>query len=205
MIGEERPLLEADTHADPIEQFRRWFAEALDGGFVEPTAVALATASKAGQPSVRMVLLKGYDARGFVFFTNYDSRKGDELAANPRASLLFWWDKLYRQIRIEGSLARVSDDESDAYFLSRARGSQLSAAASPQSRPVASRQALEASVAELAARYDGKAVPRPAEWGGYRLSPEYLEFWQGRRDRLHDRICYQRAQDGSWTRSRIGP
>lgn len=198
------PLLEDDVHPDPIEQFRRWFDEALTGGFVEPTALALATANGRGQPSLRMVLLKAYDANGFVFYTNYGSRKGEDLAVNPRAALLWWWDRQYRQVRVEGTVEKVSRAESETYFLTRPRGSQFSAAVSPQSRRVSDRAWLEAEVATLEREIGDGEVPLPADWGGYRLRPEQFEFWQGRRDRLHDRICY-RQDGGGWRLERLGP
>ncbi|MGZ4202898.1 MAG: pyridoxamine 5'-phosphate oxidase [Thermoleophilaceae bacterium] len=187
---------------DPLTQFAAWFAEAGEAGIRMPEAVALATATPDGAPSARMVLMKGFDERGFVFFTNYESRKGAELAANPRAALLFHWDALGRQVRIEGPVERTSREESGDYMRSRPPGSQLSALASPQSRPVESREWLEARVAELAGAGE---QPLPEHWGGYRLRPESYEFWQHRDDRLHDRIAYRPAPGGAWTRERLGP
>lgn len=200
----------ADLDPDPLRQFRAWLDEAVAADLLEPTAMTLATADAAGRPAARMVLLKELDARGFVFFTNYDSRKGRELAANPRAALLFWWAALERQVRIEGAVERTSREASEAYFRSRPRGSRLGALASPQSRPLASREELEARVAELAASYpegdgDGREIPRPEHWGGYRLVPDALEFWQGRDDRLHDRVLYRQDPEGTWTRTRLAP
>jgi pyridoxamine 5'-phosphate oxidase len=189
-------------NADPLRQFAAWFDEAAATGMRAPEAVALATATPDGAPSVRMVLMKGFDERGFTFFTNYESRKGGELAANPRAALLFHWDALGRQVRIEGPVERVTREESDEYIRTRPRQSQLSALASPQSRPVESREALEARVAELAALDE---LPLPEHWGGYRLKPQSYEFWQHRDDRLHDRIAYRPEPGGGWRIERLGP
>jgi pyridoxamine 5'-phosphate oxidase len=196
------PLREQDADHDPLRQFAAWFAEAGDAGVRMPEAVALATASADGAPSARMVLMKGFDERGFVFFSNYESRKGAELAANPRAALLFHWDPLGRQVRIEGPVARTSAEESAEYIRSRPRLSQLSALASPQSRPVPSRDELEARVSELDAAGE---LPLPAAWGGYRLAPESFEFWQHRDDRLHDRLVYKPLAGGGWTMERLAP
>jgi pyridoxamine 5'-phosphate oxidase len=198
----ERPLDETDVDPDPLRQFAVWFEEAGAAGVRAPEATAVATATPDGQPSVRMVLLKGFDERGFVFFTRYEGRKGEELAANPRAALLFYWDPLGRQVRIEGPVERVAEAESDAYFASRPRGAQISASVSPQSRVVESRASLEALAAELEAR--GGELPRPTAWGGIRLPPETYEFWQHRANRLHDRLRYSR--DGAdWKIERLAP
>jgi pyridoxamine 5'-phosphate oxidase len=186
-----------DEWLDPLAIFRAWFEEGATD------TVALATATSAGAPSVRMVLLKGADDRGFVFVTNYESRKGRELAENPRAALLFYWAELGRQVRVEGTVERVSDAESDAYFATRPRGAQLAANASRQSEPLASREALEARFAELDAAHPDH-VPRPPHWGGYRLVPDSYEFWQHRDNRLHDRLRYRR-QAGSWQIERLAP
>lgn len=203
-MSDPTTLLETGVPSDPLGQFQLWFEQALAGGFVEPTAMALATADAAGRPSLRMVLLKGHDERGFVFYSNYASRKGEDLAANPRAALLWWWDKQQRQIRVEGAVERLGRAESETYFHSRPRGAQLSALASPQSRVVPDRGSLEQRVAQLAQQYKGQTVPLPPDWGGYRLRPEVFEFWQGQRDRLHDRLCYRR-EAGGWRLERLGP
>ncbi|HKO83557.1 MAG TPA: pyridoxamine 5'-phosphate oxidase [Actinomycetota bacterium] len=197
-------LAEADVDADPVVQFGRWFEQAEQAGLLEPTAMTLATATPDGRPSARMVLLRGFDERGFCFYTNLESRKGVELAANPRAALVFWWGELERQVRIEGPVAPTSRAESEAYFHSRPPGSQLSAAASPQSRVIQDRAVLERRVAELAADSADGQVPLPDFWGGYRLTHEVVEFWQGRPNRLHDRLRYRRAGDG-WKIERLAP
>ena len=197
-------LDESDTDADPFVQFDKWFSAVLGTAIALPNSVMLATATAGGRPSVRAVLLKGVDARGFVFFTNYTSRKGRELEQNPQACLLFCWEELERQIRIEGRVERISAAESDEYFASRPLGSRIGAWASPQSEVVASREVLEKRVEEMAARH-GDNPPRPPHWGGYRVLPELFEFWQGRKSRLHDRIVYLPAPGGGWTRSRIAP
>lgn len=200
-----RALTEDTTDADPIRQFTSWFEEALKSELLDANAMTLATASPGGEPAARIVLLKGADESGFVFYTNYDSAKGRDLAANPRASLLFYWSPLERQVRITGSVTRTSAEESEAYFHSRPVESQISAASSDQSRPVKDRSQLESRYAELAEKYKNSIVPRPAAWGGYRVTPERMEFWQGRKSRLHDRLLYTRQSDGSWTRSRLSP
>jgi len=196
-------LHERDLARDPFEQFGLWFDETLRSGIALPNAMSLATASKSGRPSVRTVLLKGYDAQGFTFYTSYRSRKGRELAENPQAMLLFCWKELERQIGIEGRVTQVPGAESDEYFASRPLGSRLSAIVSPQSEPVASREALEESLEQAAKRWRD-SPPRPDHWGGYRLAPERFEFWQGRKDRLHDRLCYRRLE-GTWKVERLGP
>jgi pyridoxamine 5'-phosphate oxidase len=198
-------LRERDVDADPLRQFALWFREAGTAGVRIPEAAALATASTEGAPSVRMVLVKGVDERGFVFFSNYASRKGLELAANPHAALLFYWDPQGRQVRVEGPVAHTSADETAAYARSRPRGSQLSALASPQSQTVASREALEQRVAELEARYRKGELPLPTDWGGFRLAPRTVELWQQRHDRLHDRLRYRRDDDAGWLIERLAP
>jgi pyridoxamine 5'-phosphate oxidase len=199
------PLREQDVDPNPFAQFDRWFAEAAQAGVRMPEAAAVATATEDGEPSVRMVLVKETGAGGFVFYTNYESRKGAELAANPRAALLFYWDPLGRQVRIEGPVQRLTAAESAAYVRSRPPGSQLSALASPQSRLLGSRDELERRVAELAARYARGEPPVPDNWGGFRLTPQTFEFWQHREDRLHDRLVYRRGPAGSWTIERLAP
>jgi len=205
MADYDEPLREQDAELDPIVQFHRWFARAGEAGIRMPEAMAVATATSGGAPSMRMVLMKGCDERGVVFFTNYGSQKAAELAANPRAALLFYWDALGRQVRIEGSVARTSPEESADYTRSRPRGSRLSALASPQSRPVADRAELEQRVAELERELAGAEPPIDADWGGFRLDPERWEFWQNRDDRLHDRLVYTPARDGGWRIRRLAP
>jgi pyridoxamine 5'-phosphate oxidase len=198
-------LDEADVSHDPFVQFARWFAEAQEAELAEPNAMSLATATADGAPSVRIVLLKGFDERGFVFFTDYRSRKGRELEENPRAALAFYWGELERQVRITGSVARTSAEESRAYFATRPLGSRLGAWTSHQSQVIPSRQALEEQLSEIERRFPDGGVPLPDHWGGYRLRPETLEFWQGRPSRLHDRIRYVRQADGAWHRERLSP
>ncbi len=196
-------LDESDVDADPFKQFHAWLKEALAAEVPEPTAMTLATVNAAGSPSARIVLLKALDERGFVFYTNYASRKGAELAARPRAALTFLWKELERQVRVEGAVEKVSAAESDEYFAIRPLGSRIGAWASTQSATIESRQWLEARVKAAEEQY-GENPPRPPHWGGYRVIPEWLEFWQGRRSRLHDRIAYARAA-GGWTISRLSP
>jgi pyridoxamine 5'-phosphate oxidase len=197
-------LSEDRVQSDPVAQFAQWYERAQAVVKPLPDAVALATATPAGHPSLRMVLLKGFDAHGFVFYTNYRSRKGRELARNTRAALLFYWGELERQVRIDGRVEKLMARESDEYFATRPRGSQLSSWASPQSNVVAGRGPLERRYAAFARKYPD-AVPRPPQWGGYRLAPETFEFWQGREDRLHDRILYRRVRGGRWRIERLAP
>ena len=205
MSDHGKPLREQDVDPDPLRQFAAWFDEAGEAGIRLPEAVAVATASADGAPSLRMVLMKHFDADGFAFYTNFDSRKGRELAANPRAALLFHWDPLGRQVRIEGPVTRMSLEESAAYVRSRPRGSQLSALASPQSETVASREVLEREVAELAELHAGADLPLPSAWGGFRVLPATFEFWQQREDRLHDRLRYSHGDHGDWLIERLAP
>ena len=204
MQESRRQLSEARVESDPVAQFARWYERAQAEVKSLPDAVALATATRAGHPSLRMVLLKGFDAHGFVFYTNYRSRKGRELARNPRATLLFYWGALQRQVRIDGRVKRVMARESDAYFATRPRGSQLAAWASPQSVVEAGRGPLERRFAACARKYPG-AVPCPPYWGGYRLVADAIEFWESGEDRLHDRIVYRRARNGRWRIERLAP
>jgi pyridoxamine 5'-phosphate oxidase len=198
-------LIETAAHANPLEQFRRWLDEAVDARLHEPLAMTLATTSLEGKPAARMVLLRGFDERGFAFYSNRASRKGRELEASPHAALVFYWAELDRQVRIDGKVEWTSDAESDAYFQSRPRGHQLSAWASSQSEIIAGRAFLEREMAELTARYEGKEIPRPPHWGGYRIVPNTIEFWQGRPNRLHDRLLYSREANGTWRRQRLSP
>jgi len=203
---ERAELDEAASHADPLQQFERWLGEAVDAALPEPNAMTLATVGEGGRPSTRVVLLKGYDARGIVWYTNYDSRKGRELAALPYAALQFHWVELERVVRIEGRVERVSDAESDAYFATRPLDSRIGAWASPQSEVIGSRATLLANAAKFAAKYLLNP-PRPPHWGGYRLTPDRWEFWQGRKSRLHDRLLYRLAEPGAaqWLRERLAP
>jgi len=203
-----QPIDLADLDPDPVRQFGVWFDQATrlsPGGWMEINAATLATADRSGRPSARMVLVKGYDAIGFRFYTNYRSRKARQLAENPQASLLFYWPHVVKQVRIEGPVRRLSREESEAYFHERPRESQLSAVASPQSEVIEGRGELEARVAELRERFADQPIPLPEYWGGYVLQPEEIEFWHGRENRLHDRFRYRRRADGAWLRQRLGP
>jgi pyridoxamine 5'-phosphate oxidase len=200
-----RTLDEASTDPDPIRQFHLWFREVLDAGVLDPNAMSLATASGAGEPSVRTVLLKDVSDAGFTFFTHYDSRKGQDLIENPRASLLFFWPEFERQVRITGAVAAVARDESEAYFATRPVESQLAAWAAVQSTELASRETLETEYAAARQRFAAVPVPCPPRWGGFRVTPERIEFWQGRPSRLHDRLLYTREPDGHWARIRLAP
>jgi pyridoxamine 5'-phosphate oxidase len=197
-------LTEAALAPDPIHQFRLWWQEVLASGMREPNAMTLATCTPDGIPSARVVLLKGFSADGFTFYTSHEGRKAAELEANPRAALVFYWAELERQVRIEGTVERVPDDEADAYFASRPRGSQIGAWASKQSSVIAGRAALEADFAQLERRFTGGPVPRPPHWGGYRVRPHAVEFWQGRPSRMHDRLRY-RLVGGRWVIERLSP
>lgn len=199
-------LLESEAPTDPIDLFRSWFETAVEAGLEDPNAMTLATASPDGAPRARIVLLKGYDERGFCFFTNYGSAKAGELDANPRAALVFYWHDLERQVRIEGAVERTSAAESDAYFELRPRDSRIGAHASPQSRELSSRGELEERLSAVRERFGSEGdVPRPDDWGGYRLVPSLIEFWQGRPARLHDRLAYVRDGASSWKRARLAP
>ncbi|MCG8417079.1 MAG: pyridoxamine 5'-phosphate oxidase [Proteobacteria bacterium] len=199
------PLTRESADPNPVVQFGRWFDDAVRADIRLANGMTLATVGPDGQPSARIVLLKGYDDQGFVFYTNYDSRKGRELAESPLAALLFWWMPLQRQVRIEGRVHKVTPATSDEYFRSRPRASNMSAMASPQSQTVPDRQWLERRVATLETEWDGRDLVRPDNWGGYRLVPRRFEFWQGRADRLHDRLGYYRHHDRSWTIERFAP
>jgi pyridoxamine 5'-phosphate oxidase len=198
-------LTEKDLARDPFRQFEKWFQEAEAAKIPEPNAMMLATATRDGRPSLRTVLLKGLDGRGFVFYSNYESRKGRELEANPRASLLFPWHALERQVIVEGSVTKVAREECEAYFHSRPRQSQLAAWVSQQSSVISGRSVLEESMRTLEKKYAGQEVPLPPHWGGWRLTPETVEFWQGRRSRLHDRLRFRRDKEKAWVVERIAP
>lgn len=198
-------LSEEHVDQDPFVQFGRWMDEAIAAAVPEPTAMCLSTASKDGRPSSRMVLLKGFEKDGFVFYTNYNSHKGRELAANPFAALTFFWPELERQVRITGSTSKVSAEESDEYFESRPYTSRLGAWASDQSEPIESKTVLVTKAAKLAIKYVAGSVPRPPHWGGYRVVPDTIEFWQGRPSRLHDRICFKRTDSENWSITRLSP
>jgi pyridoxamine 5'-phosphate oxidase len=198
-------LNEEDVPSQPLALFQQWVEAAVDAQLAEPGAMTLATATADGVPSARMVLLRGFDERGLVFYTNYQSRKAAELDANPRAALVLFWATLHRQIRVEGTVERVSEQESDAYFQSRPRGSRLGAVVSPQSEVIAGRQVLDSRMADLLREYADREVPRPAHWGGYRVVPGLFEFWQGRDSRLHDRLRYRLDENRHWIIERLAP
>lgn len=198
-------LIEADADPNPFKQFQQWFDQALAAQLPEPNAMTLATVAPDGKPSARIVLLKNFDEHGFVFYTNYCSHKGQQLQANPWAALVFWWAELERQVRIEGRVEKVSEAESDAYFHSRPLGSQLGAWVSQQSQVIDTREVLEVRLQELEEKYINQVVPRPTHWGGFRVIPTAIEFWQGRPNRLHDRLLYRRLEDGRWLIERLSP
>jgi pyridoxamine 5'-phosphate oxidase len=198
-------LVESDLDPNPFAQFDKWFQQALTASLAEPNAMTLATATIDGKPSARVVLLKGFDERGFVFFTNYESQKGRELSANPFAALVCYWAELERQVKISGRVSRVTAEESETYFRSRPLGSQLGAWASHQSEVVSGREVLEDRLEDLTQEYRTKPVPLPPYWGGYRLAPETIEFWQGRPNRLHDRLRYALQDGGEWLIERLSP
>lgn len=198
-------LTKSDLSPDPFAQFRIWFDQVVSLGVIEPNAMILATAASDGQPSARTVLLKGLDERGFIFFTNYESRKGQELAQNPRAALILYWAELARQVRIEGMVEQITSQESDAYFSTRPLGSQLGAWVSHQSEIIENRAVLEQRLQELTAEYANRDLPRPPHWGGYRVLPHSIEFWQGRPNRLHDRLRYRCLPEGGWQIERLAP
>lgn len=201
----QQTLHEAEVAAEPMVQFQQWFAQAVAAQVAYPEAMTLATATRDGKSSARIVLLKGFDARGFSFFTNYESRKAGELIENPHASLVFWWHELERQVRLEGSIEKVSAQESEEYFRTRPRGSQIGAWASAQSTVLSHRELLDEKVQALEEKFGAGEVPRPSHWGGFRLLPHTMEFWQGRRNRLHDRIRYRLQDGGIWLRERLAP
>jgi pyridoxamine 5'-phosphate oxidase len=203
--SDDHPFDERDLAADPGAQFRTWYSEAEEAGVALAETAVLATATAGGAPSARAVLVKGAGDDGFLFFTNYESRKGRELAENPRAALVFLWQPLGRQVRVEGTVERVSEEESAAYFATRAPGSQLGAWASPQSSVLTSRESLERRVADTEERFADGEIPVPPHWGGFRLTPDAVEFWQHRENRLHDRLRYRRGRDGDWLVERLAP
>ena len=198
-------LSETDADRNPFKQFQLWFDQALAAQLPEPNAMTVATVTKSGKPRARVVLLKNFDERGFVFYTNYHSHKGQELADNPQAAIAFWWAELERQVRIEGRVLKVSDRESDEYFHSRPFNSRLGAWASEQSQVIESREVLEQRLQDLKTKYENQDIPRPPHWGGFRVIPTAIEFWQGRPSRLHDRLLYSLLDDGSWQIERLSP
>jgi pyridoxamine 5'-phosphate oxidase len=207
-MSEHAGLPDLDDHildADPVKQFTRWYQDAVAAHIPEPDAMTLATANRDGIPSARMVLLKKADEHGFVFFTNYNSRKGQDMLQDPRAALVFFWPGIQRQVRVEGTVSRLPANESDSYFATRPRESQLSSLTSLQSKPIASREDLDKRFEELKLQFEGKPIPRPSHWGGYRVQPLAMEFWQSRFARMNDRILYTRQQSGRWVQTRLQP
>lgn len=199
-------LTETNVNSNPIQQFKLWFDQAVAADIIEPNAMTLATATLDGKPTARIVLLKGFDSRGFVFFTNYQSLKGQQAIVNPQAALVFFWDRLERQVRIEGKITKVSPEESDNYFHSRPLGSQIGAWSSAQSQVIPNREFLQAKQKEIAVKYqDQEKIARPEHWGGFRVMPEIIEFWQGRPNRLHDRLSYRLQMNNSWSIQRLSP
>lgn len=198
-------LSETEIEPNPVTQFSLWFQQAIETQLPEPNAMTIATVAGNGQPSARVVLLKHFDARGFVFYTNYDSLKGKQLTENPQVALVFWWAELERQVRIEGKVTKVSDSESNEYFHSRPKGSQIGAWVSNQSQVIESREILDKKLANLEAQYQEQDIPRPPHWGGFRVIPNLIEFWQGRPNRLHDRLCYYWKEENSWEIKRLSP
>ncbi|MFD2864003.1 pyridoxamine 5'-phosphate oxidase [Mucilaginibacter antarcticus] len=198
-------LTEKETSQTPFKQFEKWFDQAIEAKVLEPNAMTLATASADGRPSARVVLLKGVDANGFAFYTNYLSRKGKELTKNPNAAVVFFWGELERQVRIEGTIEKLGKEQSEKYFHSRPVSSQIGALVSPQSQEIEDRKVLETKMAELEAEYAGKEIPKPSYWGGYILKPRLVEFWQGRSSRLHDRIVYKKIDNKNWKKVRLAP
>jgi pyridoxamine 5'-phosphate oxidase len=198
-------LSENSINVNPIKQFDIWFKEALAAEIHEPNAMTLATATTDGRPSARIVLLKDFDMNGFAFYTNYLSRKGKELTKNPNGALLFFWGELERQVRIEGTIEKLSKEDSEKYFHTRPKGSQLGALASPQSQEIPNREILESKISQLEAEYGDKDIPKPSFWGGYILKPRLIEFWQGRSNRLHDRILFKKIDNKNWKKVRLAP
>ena len=198
-------LTEAEAPLDPIPLFQIWLEQAIAAEILEPNGMTLATTNSSGYPVARMVLLKGFDAKGFVFYTNYNSDKGQQLLEKNRAALVFWWSELERQVRIEGEISQTTPAESDEYFSSRPRGSQLGAWVSKQSSVIGNREELEQELANLEIKYQQQDIPRPSHWGGFRVAPEMIEFWQGRPNRLHDRLRYRLVRENEWVRERLAP